>query len=113
MADAGDQWAVDKLLSRPTLIIEAEPYWQAFVYLARDRPTESISLGMAGGLSLPRPIPRDAIRQEGKRNGFTGEGLDDFTEIVTAIDDIFVEVTVKAEHDRARIAAEQARNKRR
>lgn len=113
MAEAGDEFAVERLLSRPTLPPEAAPYWSAFVYLSRDRPTESLNLGMAGGLSLPRPVPREAIRREGVRLGHTGEGLDDFTEIVASIDDIYVEVTVKAEAARARAAAEQSRAKKR
>lgn len=68
-------------------------------------------MGMAGGLSLPRPIPRDAIRREGARLGYVGEGLEDFTEIITRIDDDFIEVTVRRTADEARRAADRARSK--
>ena len=67
-------------------------------------------MGMAGGLSLPRPVPREAIRREGERLGYTGESLADFTEIVTCVDDIYVEVTVKREAEQARLAAQRARH---
>ena len=87
MAEKGDDMAVDRLLSRPTLSSDAEPYYAAFVLLSRDRATESISMGMAGGLSLPRPVPRDAIRREGERLGYDGDALDDFVEAITLIDD--------------------------
>lgn len=70
---------------------------------------ENLNLGMAGGVSLPRPVPRETIRREGERRGFTGEALDDFTEIVVGIDDAFVEVTVKAEAKRLAAAARQNR----
>lgn len=101
------------LLSRPTLSAEAAPYWAAFVDLDRDRGRESINLGMAGGLSLPRTVPREVIRREGERLGYTGEGLADFTEIVVRIDDYYIEVTTKAEAERARVAAIQARSRAR
>ncbi len=97
------------LLRRPVLSSDAGPYWAAFLDLSRDRPMESLSLGMAGGTSLPRPVPRETIRREGKRRGFAGDALDDFTEIVVGIDDAFVEVTVKAEAKRLAAAARQNR----
>lgn len=69
-------------------------------------------MGMAGGLSLPRPVPRDAIRREGNRRGFDGEALEDFVEMVVAIDDGYVEITVKREAENAKLAAERSRKKR-
>ena len=68
-------------------------------------------MGMAGGLSLPRPIPREAIRREGERLGYAGDGLNDFVEIVMRIDDFHVEVTVKRAADNAKAAAART-NKR-
>lgn len=81
--------------------------------LSRDRPHESLSLGMAGGLTLPRPVPRETIRREGRRLGYRGADLEDFVEIVTLIDDFYVEVEMKRAANDARLAAERARSKRR
>lgn len=80
--------------------------------LSRDRPTESISLGMAGGLSLPKPVPRATIRVEGERLGYDADALDDFVEAVTAIDDRYVELEVKRSAAEAKASAERARRKR-
>jgi hypothetical protein len=66
-------------------------------------------MGMAGGLTLPRPVPRREIRQEGERLGYVGEDLEDFTESVARIDDSYVEVTVKREAENAKAAAAQAK----
>jgi len=52
-------------------------------------------MGMAGSLSLPRPIPLEVLEAEGQRQGFDGEGLEDFVEIVRQIDHEFIEITVK------------------
>ena len=76
------------------------PYWLAFIALARDRQYDSLSLGMGGGVRLPCVIPREAIRREGKRQGYAGDELDDFVEIVAGLDDGFIEIETK------RIAAE-------
>ncbi len=97
------------LMRRPVLTPDAAPYWTAFLDLSRDRPMESLSLGMAGGVSLPRPVPRETIRREGERRGFAGDSLDDFVEIVVGIDDAFVEITLKAESARLAAAARQNR----
>ena len=88
-------------------------YWLAFLDLARDRPRESLSLGMAGGMSLPRPVPQEAIRREGRRLGYRGEALADFTTIVALIDDFWVEVAVKQAAADAKAAADKARTKKR
>ena len=50
----------------------------------------SLSLGMAGGLVLPQPIPREAIRRYGRTLRLSGEELADFVEIVSCIDDFWV-----------------------
>jgi len=110
-AAKGDDWATDQLLSRPSFSTEAAPYWAAFVYLGRDRQHDSISMGMAGSLSLPRPVPREAIRREGERRGYSGESLDDFVEIVAGIDDIYIEVTVKRAADDAKSAARASKKR--
>ncbi len=70
-------------------------------------------MGMAGGLSLPRPVPRETIRQEGRRLGYDGDGLDDFVEAVTLVDDLYVEVETKRAATDARLAAERARSNKR
>ena len=111
-AARGDDWAHERLLSRPELSAEAGPYWQSFAYLSRDRTYLALSLGMAGGLKLPQPIPRDAIRAEGRRRGYQGGGLDDFTEIVAAIDDAFVQDDVLKQAAAAKAGAERARGRR-
>ncbi len=38
-------------------------------------PISRMSLGMVGGIQLPQPIPREAIRKEGLRRHYDGEGL--------------------------------------
>lgn len=111
MAANGDGWASDKLYSRPQITAEAAPYWAAFLLLGRDRPEQSISLGMAGGLTLPRPVPRESIRREGERLGYDGDALEDFVEIVMRIDDLYIEVTTKRIADETKAAA--ARTKKR
>lgn len=111
-ADKGQEWATDRLLSRPALSSDAEPYWAAFLGLARDRPRESISMGMGGSLMLPRPIPRETIRREAHRLGWRGDELEDFTEVIALTDDFYVEVEVKRIADEARMSAERARKKR-
>jgi hypothetical protein len=103
---------MERLLSRPLPSIELEPYWQAFAYLSRDRPREQVSLGLAGGLSLTRPIPATWIRAEGERLGFTGDALEDFEAIVVGIDDAFVEHSIKREAVEAKAAAAKARSQR-
>jgi len=108
----GDDWATDQLLSRPNPSSEANRYWLAFLALSRDRGHESISMGMAGGLSLPRPVPREAIRREGQRLAYSSEGLADFVEIVTSIDDFYVEVEVKRAATEAKRAAERSRSRK-
>lgn len=109
MAEKGDESAVNRLLSQPALDQDAATLYAAFLRLSRDRPTESISMGMAGGLSLPRPIPIDAMRREGERIGLDGDAFDDFVEAVMRIDDLFVEIEVKRE---AKAAADRAKSRR-
>ena len=111
-AARGDDWAFRRLLSRPELSAEAEPYWQSFAYLSRDRTYLALSLGMAGGLKLPQPILRESIRKEGNRRGYRGDGLDDFTEIVAAIDDAFVQDDVLKQAAAAKAGADRARGRR-
>lgn len=85
------------LLSRPEIPPEAQPYWQALKTLSRDRPI------LAGfGVAFPRPVPRETIRVEGERLGFSGESLDEFVEIVSAIDDRAVEIEMKRLRDEAK-----------
>lgn len=112
-AAKGDPEAVDRLLSRPTLTPEAVPYWLAFIILSRDRPHESVNMGMAGGLTLPRPVPRETVRTEGRRLSYEGDGLEDFVEIVARIDDTYVEVETKRAAADARLAAERSRQNKR
>lgn len=69
-------------------------------------------MGMAGGLSLPRPVPLEAIRREGLRLGYQGESLADFTEIVARIDDHHVEVEVRRAADEAKASAARSRSKK-
>lgn len=91
---------IELLLSRPDLPEDAVPYYAAFQLLKRDRPTESISMGMAGGVSRPLPVPREAIIREGERRGLEGDELEDFIEAVLQIDDFDIETQTK------RLAAE-------
>lgn len=68
-------------------------------------------MGMAGGVSLPRPIPREAIRREGERLGYIGDGLEDFIVIVMQIDDFHVEVATKRIADDLKISAARAKKR--
>lgn len=47
---------------------------------------------MAGTVDLPDSIDLDRIRSEGARQGYDGEALEDFVEILRGIDDEFVRV---------------------
>lgn len=91
---------------------DAEPFFAAWLMLSRDRARESISLGMAGGFSIPRPIPRDTITREGERLGHDGEALEDFTDTLIRIDDLFVEVEVTRAAADAKASADRSRRKR-
>ena len=66
---------------------------------------------MAGGLSLPRPIPREVIRREGERRSYSSDGLEDFVEIVAAVDDSYVEITVRREADDVKLRAAQSKKR--
>lgn len=112
MAEKGDDSAVDRLLTRPILSSDAELYYAAFVMLSRDRATESISMGMSGGLSLPRPVTRDAIRREGERLGYDGDALEDFLETIILIDDFYVETEVRRATAEAKASAERSKPRR-
>jgi hypothetical protein len=100
------------LLSRPTLDPEAAEIWQAFQLLARDRQQLPLSMGLAGGLQLPLPVPLATIRAEGRRLGHTGESLDDFVETIALIDDHMVAETTKKLAADARAAANRTRSGR-
>lgn len=95
LASEGDPSAIEKVLRRPILTEEAEPYYEAFDRLHRDRTKNNMSLGMAGSIQLPNPISRALITSEGERLGYEGEDLEDFVDIVMGIDDYFVEVEAK------------------
>ena len=110
-AAAGSDQASGVLLSRPILSAEALPYWEAFERLSRDRPLESVSLGMSGGLSLPRSIPLEAIRREGLRLGYGGDGLEDFVTIIARMDDSHVEHAMRRELENVRLAALRAKKR--
>ncbi len=69
-------------------------------------------MGMSGGLSLPRPVPMEAIRREGARLGYEGEGLEDFVTTVARIDDFHVEVEVRRAANEAKAAAARSRSKK-
>lgn len=70
---------------------------------------------MGGGLLLPVRLKRPEIRREGKRRGYTATDLDDFVEIVKALDTHLVVETRKRLlrdfADQAKAAA--SKNKRR
>lgn len=104
--------AVDRLLSRPNLPSEAEPYWMAFCDLSEDRPKESVGIGMGGSIQLPGNLTKEAIRREGRRLQYAGEALDDFVAIVRGVDRIYVEVHVKRIADETKAAAERSRKRR-
>jgi hypothetical protein len=110
-ARKGDEAAVDALLSRPVLLGDAARYWATLQELGRDRPRESVSMGMAGGIILPRPVPLETIRREGRRLGYEGEALEDFVTIIARADDFSVEVDTKRAAEDAKAAALSARKK--
>lgn len=47
-------------------------------------------MGLAGGISVPKLIPRDVLRTEGQRLGFVGDELKDFVDILRIVDRHFV-----------------------
>lgn len=98
-------------MERPTLSDDAAKFFQAWLFLARERPWQSLSAGM-GGVRLPLVIPREAIRREGERRYYAGDDLDDFCAIVEMIDDFFVEVSTKAEAARVSTLANKNRKGR-
>ena len=100
LADArrGDKVALAKVLSRPELSEEAEPYFAAFVAVSRDRP---IAAGMSGAIILP--VPSWAIEMHARRIGIDECELAEHVEIVAAIDDGYV----RQEAERAAKEAEK------
>jgi len=111
-AERGDVWATDRLLTRPAISTDATPYWSAFVYLSRDRPREIIPMGMGGGISLPRNIPSESIRREGRRRFYNGDDLEDFLAIIMATDDEFVRIDSMRQAADAKAAANRAQSRK-
>lgn len=66
------------------------------------RPRQIIGGGMGPSIMLPMPMPRPNIRCEGERQGYRGEALDDFCEIVEQLDHALIEATARREADRVR-----------
>ena len=66
------------------------------------RPRQTIGAGMGPSIMLPMPIPRPDIRGEGERQGYRGEALDDFCEIVEQLDHALIEATARREAERVR-----------
>ena len=111
----GDDWATDKLMSRPDLPDDCQEYYAAWCDLHRDRPLRSISMGMGGSVELPRFLPLEAIRLYGERRKYSGDELEDFITIVRRIDDFYVELESKriAADLRAQAARAKAKQNRR
>jgi hypothetical protein len=85
-ARRGDKEMLAKVLSRPELTEEAEPYYAVFVAVSRDRPM------LTGGMvAMPLPVPRDTIEKQCLRMGVQPDELSEFVEIVARIDDLFVQ----------------------
>ena len=87
LADArrGDKVALAKVLSRPELTEEAEPYFAAFLAVTRDRP---IAVGMGGAIVLP--VPSWAVEMYARRTGVEEFEIAEFVDIICAIDDNYV-----------------------
>jgi len=66
------------------------------------RPRQTIGGGMGPSIMLPMPIPRPDIWGEGERQGYRGEALDDFCEIVEQLDHVLIEATARREAERVR-----------
>ena len=66
------------------------------------RPRQTIGGGMGPSIMLPMPIPRPDIRGESERQGYRGEALDDFCEIVEQLDHVLIEATARREAERVR-----------
>ncbi len=56
-------------------------------------------MGLAGGISVPKLIPRDVLRAEGQRLGFVGDELKDFVDIIRIVDKHFVMKTMSRVRD--------------
>lgn len=74
------------MLSEPDEDGVTGPYLSALYYLDADRDEVPQPAGMGGGILLPVRLKRPQIRREGKRRGYTATDLDDFVEIVKALD---------------------------
>jgi len=98
--------ATDRLLSRPEITPDLDPYYEAFLHLQRDRPFFSHSLGMAGGILMQQKSRRSAIRAEGKRLAFSGDDLDDFVEIVAHCEDVAFRETFARQAQAVRTAVQ-------
>jgi hypothetical protein len=72
-----------------------------------------MSLGIVGGIQLPQPIPREAIRKEGLRRHYDGEALEDFVEIVATIDDEFILLDTQKQAAAAQAAAKKSQKPQR
>lgn len=79
--------------------------------LNRERGKFSMSLGMAGAMQLPVVIPRDTIRKEGASLGYDGEDLEEFVEIISALDDYYVEVGTKQALGETKRMLDRTRNR--
>lgn len=100
---------VDHLASRPILTDEAVEYYAAWRRLGRDRPFKIVGGGFGPSAEFPLPIPTPAIEARGRHLGFDGFELDLFTDVLTAVDDHYVELQAKQIDERIR--AEVARAK--
>lgn len=80
--------------------------------LGRDRARDNISLGMAGGVSLPMPVPIEKIRNEGQRLGYRGDELETFVEAVAQIDDFHIETQTRRTASEIQANAQRLKNRR-
>lgn len=102
------EWALDMLLSRPSIDPDDSPVWGAFLELSRDRPKEHLGGGMGPTIRLPGNIETEKIRREGRRLEMRGEDLDEFVAKIRGIDDVYVEVNGLRIAAEARAAALRA-----
>lgn len=82
----GDAAARRKLLSRPEIEEDDEPYYEAWQRLHEERDKVVISGAMGGGVVVPEHIARERIRREAELLGFDGHELESFLDILIDVD---------------------------
>ena len=83
---AGKDPNIALLLSRPYLSAETQGYHDAWAYLNVDQPLLSHGGSLGGAVLVSQRLSRERIEALGIKRDYEGDDLEDFVEIVLAID---------------------------